>query len=321
MRRLRIGTRGSKLAMWQARRVRELLRQARAGLEADLSIIHTRGDRLPAAVAAPGPEGGLFTAEIERALLEGRVDLAVHSLKDLPTRVAEGSRLAAFPERADAADALVARGGLTLESLPRGATVLTGSPRRRALLLHSRPDLNVEPVQGNVETRLRKLDELGADALMLACAGLERLGLSDRVAERLDPERFPPACGQGALVVQARADDEEVLACCAAVDDTATRLAVTAERAYLAALGGGCRVPVGAFGRFEGDAQQMALSGMLADPGGTGLLLLTVRGRAATDVEAAELGRRLAGLMRGQGGRRPVVTRPDCPAAGAGGAG
>ncbi|MCK4375072.1 MAG: hydroxymethylbilane synthase, partial [Candidatus Brocadiae bacterium] len=211
MRRLKIGTRGSELALWQAGYVRDALRRAHPGLEVALEVIRTRGDDVPDAGPAPTEGKGLFTGEIERALLTGGVDLAVHSLKDLPTQPVGGLALAAFPERADPADALVARDGLTLDSLPHGAQVLTGSPRRRAQLLRRRPDLKVSPVRGNVQTRLGKLDESDAHAIVLARAGLVRLGLADRVTERLDPADFVPACGQGALAVEIRGDDEEAL--------------------------------------------------------------------------------------------------------------
>lgn len=303
MRRLKIGTRGSELALWQAGYVRDAMRRAHPGLRVALEIIRTRGDDVPDAGPAPTEGKGLFTGEIERALLTGRVDLAVHSLKDLPTEPVGGLALAAFPERADPADALVARDGLTLDSLPHGAELLTGSPRRRAQVLHRRPDLMVSAVRGNVGTRLRKLDESGAYATVLACAGLERLGLADRITERFEPAEFLPACGQGALAVQIRADDAELAELCAALDDLRTRAAVTAERAFLAAMGGGCRAPLGAFARCGGHDGPLIVTGMVAGVDGAELVRCTVEGPASTPQDAEALGRRLARIVLAEGGQ------------------
>ena len=311
---LRIGTRGSALAMWQAEWVRDALLRAHPGLEVRLEAIRTAGDReqqtpLPAAGAT-----GIFTREIEAALLDGAVDVAVHSLKDLPTRLGEGLALSAVPVREDPADALVAGAGLTLDTLPQGGEVMTGSPRRRAQVLHRRPDLTISPVRGNVQTRLRRYDEGGADGIVLARAGLVRLGLDGRIAERLDPADFVPAPGQGALGVETRADDARAVALCRALDVPELRLAVTAERALLAELGGGCQAPVGAYGRFGGAAGLLTLTGMVARLDGSRLLKRTLAGAVASEAEARELGRRLAEALRAEGSQEMLDQAAGGPA-------
>jgi hydroxymethylbilane synthase len=297
---LRIGTRGSALAMWQAEWVRDALTRAHPGLEVSLEVIRTTGDRVQKAPLPAIGATGLFTKEIEAALLAGEVDLAVHSLKDLPTRLADGLALSAVPAREDPADALVAAPGRTLETLPEGGELMTGSLRRRAQVLHRRPDLSVSGVRGNVQTRLRKFDESGADAIVLARAGLVRLGLAGRIAERLTPAEFVPAPGQGALGVETRADDEQTLALCRALDVPALRLAVSAERAFLAELGGGCQVPIGAYADWQA-AGELTLTGMVAGLDGTRLLRRTHSAPAPSLDEARELGRLVAEILRAEG--------------------
>jgi len=297
-----LGTRGSALARRQAEQVAARLREGRSDLAVRLAIITTRGDRhADAPLHAPQREG-LFTGEIETCLRDGRIDLAVHSLKDLPTRMADGLTLAAIAGRADPADALIARAGLTLDTLPAGGVVLTGSPRRTAQLRHRRADLRVAPIRGNVDTRLVTFDRSDAVGMILACAGLERLGRTDRIAERLDPTVFCPACGQGALAVQARAGDDATLAAAAAIHDSSAAAAVTAERAYLAALGGGCQAPAGAYGRWDADGRTLRLTAMLASPDGTAYL----RRWAACDRPdadaAAALGTAVAATILADGG-------------------
>lgn len=250
---LRIGTRRSDLARWQAERVRALL--AARGVTAELVPIVTAGDEdaKPSPGAVSGPLKGAFTKEIEAALLDGRVDLAVHSLKDLLIAPPEGLVLAAFPERADPRDALLARTGAGLSELPAGARVGTSSTRRRAALRSARPDLQVVPLRGNVPTRVRRVDEGAVHAALLALAGLARLGLAAR-ARAVDPGAILPAPGQGALAVQARTDDRRTLERLAPLDDPAVRAAVEAERAALAGLDTGCDVPIGALCRVTDDA-------------------------------------------------------------------
>jgi len=298
---LKIGTRGSPLAMWQAEYVRRALLAAHPGIEVELEVIRTTGDvELSEPLSQIGGTG-VFTKEIENALLRRRVDAAVHSLKDLPTQPAGGLRLAAILAREDPADALISRERRTLAQLPAGAELLTGSPRRRAQLLHRRPDLKIAPVRGNVQTRLKKFDESGAQAILLARAGMVRLNLSDRITERLDPADFLPACGQGALAVQVRADDERAAEMCSALEDRPTRLATTAERAFLAGLGGGCLAPVGAYGRLTPGRKQFALTGMVAALDGSRLIRRTVEGVAGEAADAVALGERLAEQLRTEG--------------------
>jgi hydroxymethylbilane synthase len=240
---LRIGSRGSQLALWQANHIAALLRAK--GHTVEIQIIKTTGDRLQEITFAQVGSKGMFTKEIEEALIEGKVDLAVHSLKDLPTELPEGFALAATPSRVDPRDVFVSEHFSSLKSLPAGAKVGTSSQRRRAQLKALRPDIVAVEFRGNVDTRLRKLAEGQVDATVLAAAGLDRLEKAEWVRERLEPEHFCPAAGQGSLGIETRHGDELTIAALAFLDDSATRFAVTTERAALAALGGGCQVPIG----------------------------------------------------------------------------
>jgi hydroxymethylbilane synthase len=246
---LRIGSRGSQLALWQANHIAGLLREQ--GHQVAIEIIKTTGDRLQDITFAEVGSKGMFTKEIEEALAEGRVDLAVHSLKDLPTELPEPFTLAATPPRIDPRDAFVSVKYASLAELPQGARVGTSSQRRRAQLKALRPDIETVEFRGNVDTRLRKLAEGQVDAILLAAAGLERLGRTDWLRERLDPKDFCPAAGQGALAIETRKDDATTLDAIEFLDDPGTRFAVTAERAALAALGGGCQVPIGVHCRMK----------------------------------------------------------------------
>jgi hydroxymethylbilane synthase len=242
---LRLGTRGSDLARWQANRVRDLL--GARGVRVELITLRTSGDEGSGARPAPGTTGkGLFTKEIEDALLDRRIDLAVHSLKDLSVELPAGLTIAAYPERADPRDALVSTRGGGVSDLPRGARVGTSSLRRRAALLAARGDLDIVPLRGNVPTRLKKVGKDGLDAALLALAGLNRLGLAER-AVPLRPDQFPPAPGQGALAIEARVGDQAVLDLLRPLDQPAVRNAVEAERAALAELEGGCQAAIGAY--------------------------------------------------------------------------
>jgi len=246
---LRIGSRGSQLAIWQANHVAGLLREQ--GHAVEIEIVKTTGDRAQdVAFAAVGAKG-MFTKEIEEALACGRVDLAVHSLKDLPTELPQGFALAATPMRADARDALVSARFANLAALSQGARVGTSSARRRAQLHALRPDIEMVEFRGNVDTRLRKMGEGEVDAILLAAAGLERLGKTDWLRERLEPGEFCPAAGQGALAIETRRDDAATIDAVAFLDHEDTRFAVTAERAALAALGGGCQMPIGVHCRLK----------------------------------------------------------------------
>jgi hydroxymethylbilane synthase len=238
---LTIGSRGSQLALWQARFVAAQLETR--GVETRIEIIKTTGDHLQTVSLTQAGGEGLFTKEIEDALLAGAIDLAVHSLKDLPTETPEGLAIVAVPEREDPRDAI---SGSTLEQLPNGASVGTSSGRRAAQLRILRPDLNIQPIRGNVDTRLRKLKDGQYDAVVLAAAGLHRLGLSHEIAEIFSPQQMCPAAGQGALAIQTRRKDVAV-DMCAQLNHEPTLQAVTCERTVLAALGGGCQLPVAVF--------------------------------------------------------------------------
>lgn len=261
---LTLGSRGSALALWQANHVAALLNAI--SIETRIEIIKTTGDHLQTASLTQAGGKGLFTKEIEQALLHGSIDVAVHSLKDLPTEIPPGLTIAAVPQREDPRDALV---GLTLDTLPQGARVGTSSSRRAAQLRHLRPDLVIEPVRGNVDTRLRKLKEGQYDAIVLAAAGLKRLGLEQEIAQILTPDQICPAPGQGALGIQTRANDpaEEI---CRALDDRDSRIAVEAERRILTKLGGGCQLPVGAFA--EKSANLWSVTGVVIAPDGSRIL-------------------------------------------------
>jgi len=264
--RLRLGSRGSKLALWQAHHVAERLRQSWPGLTVDVSVLVTEGDRTAESQLNFASGTGVFVREIETALLNGSIDLAVHSLKDLPTETPEGLVIAATPPRHDSRDALVCRKAKSVAELPPSAVVATGSPRRRSQLLSARPDLRFEPVRGNVDTRLRKLDGGLFDAMILAVAGIERLGLTDAPYTPIPHALCLPAPGQGALAIEIRSDDVATLRFVSLLDDPHTAWCVAAERAFLAALGAGCLAPAGALatvseGRLDLDAMVGSLDG------------------------------------------------------------
>ena len=291
---LRLALRGSRLSIVQAEQAVALLRQRWPALRVELLTVTTRGDRdRETPLAEIESPDGIFTRGVEAELLAGWAEVAVHSLKDLPTATDPGLVLAAFPPRADARDALVSRHAGGFDGLPDGATLGTSSPRRAAQALALRPDLRVVSVRGNVDTRLRKLREGQVDALLLAAAGLERLGLLDEAAELLPIDRFTPAVGQGALAVQCRAEDEPTRRLLAAIDDPPTRAAVTAERTFLRALGGGCRLPLSAYGQVNGD--RLSLRGFIATPDGREAHADALEGSAD---EPELLGRELAEQLR-----------------------
>lgn len=286
--RIRIGTRGSKLARWQSDWVADQLREL--GVDVEIIEISTQGD-----VQAVGPieslgGTGVFTKEIQRALLGGAVDLAVHSLKDLPTEPVPGLVLAAVPRRERCGDALVSREGIDVDELQSGSLIGTGSFRRQAQLKHWRPDLRVDDIRGNVETRLRKLDDGQFDAIVLAEAGLLRLGLAERIMQVLPKEQMLPAIGQGALGLETREDDEPVRQALEALDHAPTHAAVLAERSLLATLRGGCLAPVGAWARVD-DAGQLTLDAVVLDREGKQRLEATATGKLE---DAAALGRQAA---------------------------
>ena len=289
---LRLGTRASALALAQSGQVAERLRSAHPGLEVELVPITTHGDREKGELAPLGGKG-LFTQELETGLLEGSLDLAVHSLKDLPTKLPSGLGIAAFPERADPRDVLVSTVASTLEELPREAVVLTGATRRRACLLRLRPDLEVRGLRGNVDTRLAKWRESGADGLILAASGLARLGIEEQPAHPLEPETFVPAPGQGTLALET-ANDSEAAQLCRALDHPATAAAALAERRIVAGLGGDCTLPLGAWARPDEAGDGWLLTAFLATPDGAPAAQADVE--AASPEEAADLA--LAALER-----------------------
>ena len=283
-----IASRGSQLALWQAHWVEQQL--AALGYPSRIEIIKTTGDKITDVPLAQVGAKGLFTKEIEEALLEGRADLAVHSLKDLPTELPAGLVLAAIPAREDPRDALV---GKRLADLPAGARLGTSSLRRAAQLRKVRPDLRIEPVRGNLDTRLRKLDEGQYDAIVLAAAGLKRLGWEARIAEILPPDIVCPAVGQGALAIET---GRTGLLACQSLDHPATRSAVTAERALLAALGGGCQVPIGAYATVAGG--RLFLQAVVVSPDGVDLVRDQSEGPTA---DALRIGRELGEALLAAG--------------------
>ncbi len=291
---LKIGSRGSPLALWQANHIADALRAL--GHQVTIQIIKTTGDQLQDAAfqaANPGAEDGkgIFIKEIEEALATGAIDLAVHSLKDLPTELASQFTIAAIPPRADARDVLVTVNGVTLGDLPKHARVGTTSPRRQTQLLALRDDLNFVAMRGNVDTRLRKLQEGQADALVLASAGLGRLGLTQGISHYFSVAELCPAPGQGALAIECRADDAATQSLLAPLDDAATRYAVTAERAALHALGGGCSVPIGIFCEAYGGGYLLRGARSLQNA------LMRKEIEVDADVAPEEAGKRLAAAM------------------------
>lgn len=300
---LRIGTRGSALALAQAGTVAAALRAR--GVGAELVPIRTEGDRLDEARLADIGGKGLFVREIEEALLARRVDLAVHSLKDLPAALPAGLALGAFPHREDPRDVLVTRAGGGIADLPRGAKVATSSLRRRALLLSARADLVIEPVRGNVDTRLRKLEEGDCHAIVLAAAGLARLGLTPPHADPLDPEEFVPAVGQGILAVETRADDSAVREVVAELDDADTRACALAERAYLRRIGGTCNTPLA--GHAMREYASLRMTGVVLSEDGSRSFRDGVTG-APEDAEA--VGRWLAESLLAQGAAKIAALNP-----------
>ncbi len=300
--RLRVGTRTSRLALWQTDHVSARLEARWPGLRVERVPITTLGDRVTNVAISKIGDKGIFTRELEDALRAGTIDLAVHSLKDLPTETPEGLRLGAVLEREDPRDALVAAPKATIAALPRGARVGTSSLRRRAQLATVRPDIEIVDIRGNVPTRLERVWRGDVDAVLLAFAGLKRLGLESHVSQVLDPDELLPAPGQGALAVQIRGDDDRVVSVVAMLDHSATRVATTAERALLGFLEGGCQVPVGALAEFD-DTGLLALRGVVASLDGRQAIRRRAAARIATVEDAKELGESLGRELLEAGGR------------------
>jgi hydroxymethylbilane synthase len=294
-----IGTRGSALARWQAEHIAATLRAAHPGLEVTLTIIVTEGDRFQAGPLVEVGGKAVWVKEIEAALLARQVDLAVHSLKDVPAELAPGLVLGAIPRRADPRDALVSRAGVALDALPAGSRVGTSSLRRVCQLRALRPDLRLELLRGNVDTRLRRVEEGAADAAVLACAGLDRLGHAARISERFTAERLLPAIGQGALGIEIRAEDPRVAGLVSVLTDAATTAEVAAERALLEGLGGTCRTPIGGHATVAGST--LRLRGLVGRPDGSQILRAEATGPIAS---AGALGGEVARLLLEQGASR-----------------
>lgn len=289
--RLRIGSRGSQLALWQANHISALLRAR--GHEVEIEIIHTTGDKITDVALAKVGTKGMFTKEIEEALAAERVDLAVHSLKDLPTELPAGFEIAAITERQDPRDAFCSRHYAKIEDLPQRARVGTSSLRRQAQLKAIRPDLDIHPLRGNVDTRLRKLEQGEYDAIILASAGLNRLGKTELIKQVIPADIMCPAAGQGALGIEIREGDAKTRELLAFLNDSNARAATTCERALLNSLGGGCQVPIGAFAEMKNG--QLHLESIVADPDGSKLLRDSREGsdpeRLGNDAGAALLAR------------------------------
>ncbi len=319
---LRIGSRGSQLALWQAHHIASLLRAA--GHTIEIEIIKTTGDRLQEVTFAQVGSKGMFTKEIEEALAEGRIHLAVHSLKDLPTELPEPFTLAATPVRVDPRDVFVSVNHARLADLPLGARVGTSSQRRRAQLKALRPDIDAVEFRGNVDTRLRKLAEGQVEAILLAAAGLDRLGRTDWVRERLAPDAFCPAAGQGSLGIETRKDDAATIEAVSFLDHADTRFAVAVERAALAALGGGCQVPIGIHCRIQAiapaDGAREALPrdevfAVVASPASGAAVRVHYHAQRETN-DPESLGRLVAGMLL-DAGAGPLLAAAGDASAGA----
>jgi hydroxymethylbilane synthase len=295
--RLVIGTRGSALARWQAEWVKARLQAAHPGLDVSLAIIKTTGDKILDVPLAKVGGKGLFVKEIEEALLAGTVDLAVHSMKDVPTALPDPLHLAAVPRREDPFDALISRAAVPLAKLPAGATIGTSSLRRQAQLLAYRPDLKIVSLRGNLDTRLRKVSEGAMDAIVLAAAGLRRLGWADRITEILPPAVSLPAIGQGALGIECRREDERVNDLVRALDDPETAACVAAERAFLTRLEGGCQVPIAAYATLQ--VEGLTLEGLIAGVRGERVLRERIVGARG---DGPKLGRELGERLLARGG-------------------
>ena len=295
---LRIGTRASQLALWQANWIKGQLIRRHPHLDIEIIKIKTTGDKILDVPLAKVGGKGLFVKEIENALLDGSIDLAVHSMKDVPTKLPEGLGIVAVSEREDPRDALLSREGVVLDDLSEGSRIGTSSLRRQAQILNRRPDFHLEPLRGNINTRLRKLKDGLYDAIILAHAGVKRLGWDDEVTEVMEPEVMLPAIGQGALGIEARVDDQTTLGRISFLNHPETSVCVTAERAFLKRLEGGCQVPVAAYATVRDG--EVSMKGLVAGVDGVKFILRKSNGSSS---EADSLGRSLAEQILDAGGR------------------
>lgn len=302
---IKIGTRGSKLALTQACFVADSLKKTDPGITIEVCIIKTSGDIMQDVSLAKIGSKGVFVKEIEDALLSGTVDLAVHSMKDVPTEIPAGLTFSAIMKREDARDVLVSKNNKKVEFMPRGARIGTGSLRRASQLLAVLPDLAIVSLRGNLETRLKKIETENLQGIILAAAGMKRMGLAEKISQYLPVETMLPAVGQGALGLQMRKTDHDLGKIVAKLNHVPTAAEVTAERSFLWHLGGGCLLPIAAFGKCEGD--KLTLEGLVASPDGKSLIRDKVRGSIA---ETAELGKILAEIVLGKGGKK--LLEPGC---------
>jgi len=296
---IKVGTRGSKLALAQTNSVIEALKKVAPEIEAEICVIRTSGDIMQDVSLAQIGGQGVFVKEIEEALLARSIDLAVHSMKDVPGETPEGLIFAAVMEREDARDVLVSRGNVKMEFMPKGARIGTGSLRRAAQIKAMLPDVSIMPLRGNIDTRLKKIETENLTGVILAAAGMKRMGYLEKITQYLPIELMLPAVGQGALGLEIRVQDTQLSELCAKMNDEQTAAEVAAERAYLRALGGGCRLPIAAYGLLEG--KRLTLEGILTVPNGSTMIRDKVWGEIG---QAEELGKKLADLILEKGGKR-----------------
>ncbi|MCB2148120.1 MAG: hydroxymethylbilane synthase [Deltaproteobacteria bacterium] len=293
---LTIGTRGSQLALWQANWVKDAIRGCHPDLTVELTIIKTKGDKILDVPLAKVGGKGLFVKEIEEALLDGRIDLAVHSMKDMPADIPDGLCVGAIPRREEPRDVLITRNRMPFEQLKPGARMGTSSLRRSAQLLHMRPDITIVPLRGNLDTRLKKLESESLDAIVLAAAGVLRLGLGDRITQTLDESVMLPAVGQGALCIEIRENDPRIAPVVALLDDLSTRRVVMGERAFLKRLEGGCQVPIAGHGRIDGNGY--TLTGLVCDVDGSHQIK---QSRTGPETRSEQIGLELAEALLAMG--------------------
>ncbi len=298
-----VGSRDSALAMWQTNWVVDNLKRLNPDYTFRIVSMKTQGDKILDVALAKIGDKGLFTKELEHAMLKNETDLAVHSMKDLPTMLPEGLTIGAICERVDPRDVVVSRDGISLEQMPQGARIGTSSLRRCAQLLNFRPDLVLEPLRGNLNTRMAKLERNNLDAIILAAAGIERLGWGDRITERLSTDICLPAVGQGSIGIEIREGDQEVYDVVQKLNHFPSQAAITAERALLKKLEGGCQIPIGALGTLDGD--QLTVRGVVAGLDGKDLVRSSITGPAA---DAAQLGEKLAEQLIGMGADKILKT-------------
>ncbi|HNZ65553.1 MAG TPA: hydroxymethylbilane synthase [Smithella sp.] len=296
---IRIGTRGSKLALTQTNFVAEKLKKAMPDVDIEICVIKTSGDIMQDVSLLTIGGQGVFVKELEEALLSDKINLAVHSMKDVPGDIPEGLTFAAILKREDIRDVLVSRDNIKLEFMPKGAKIGTGSQRRGAQIKATMPDVNIVPLRGNIDTRLKKIETENLTGVILAAAGMKRMGLAERITQFLPVETMLPAVGQGALGLQIRSNDVELAKACVSLNDATTAVEVAAERAFLRALGGGCRLPIAALGKLDG--QMLTLEGMVAAPNGSTMIREKING---TINDAEEMGKKLAEIVLDKGGKR-----------------